>query len=160
MKASTIGKAPWLFFALTLAICLCGSAPKANAAAFVNLKTDQICLDVLDGQNVPGQPIDGATCNSTFSQQWNFEGTVIEGLGSANNPGYNCVWATGGAGSGIVIAPCGAGQTGWTDTWYYYNYQIINTTNDLCITVEGKSGTQTELQKCTGASSQSWSIRQ
>jgi hypothetical protein len=160
MKTLSLAKSASLFFGLMIAICFCGAASKANAATFVNLKTDQICLDVLDGQNVPGQPIDGATCNSTFSQSWNFEGTSIEGLGSANNPGYNCVWATGGANSGIVLAPCSGGQTGWTNGWYYDDYLIINTSNGLCITVKGNSGTQTELEKCTGAASQQWSIRQ
>jgi hypothetical protein len=159
MKTSTITKSTSLLFGFILSISLC-AAPKANAASFVNLKTDQICLDVLDGQDQSGQPIDGATCNATFSQQWNFEGNVIEGLGSANNPGYNCVWATGGNGSGIVIAPCSGGQSGWTDNWYYSDYQIINSSNGLCITVKGPSGTQTELETCTGKSNQAWSIRQ
>jgi hypothetical protein len=143
---------------LMLAVCLFANAPKAHAVAFVN--SDKYCLDVLDGQAVAGQPVDNATCNATFSQQWNFEGTVIEGLGSANTPGYNCVWATGGAGSGIVLAPCDGGQSGWTSTWYYSDYQIINSTNGLCITVAGKAGTQTKLEKCSGAATQAWSIRE
>jgi hypothetical protein len=63
----------------------------AHAATFVNGTIGQPCLDVRGAKvstgtnNVPVQP---SPCNGAFSQQWNFEGFTIQGLGSTASGGH------------------------------------------------------------------------
>ncbi len=140
---------------LMLVLCLCGAVPKANAVIFVN-QGYGTCLDASGGYLKTF--VDGGTCNATFAQQWNFEGHELQGIGSNNTTGANCVWATGGVGSAVLIAPCNGGQSGWNNEWYLAGGHIYNYINDaLCMDLSGGPGTQVRLENCTGSASQTWS---
>ena len=154
----TSRRLPSCIFGLMLALCLCGAVPKANAIVFVN-QGYGTCLDARDAYDKTGTPLDGAACNATFAQQWNFEGLEIQGIGSTKNAGYICVWATGEAGSGVVVAPCTYSKTGWNNQWYFHNNHVINVNNGLCIDVEGGPTTLVTLETCNGESTQAWAAR-
>jgi hypothetical protein len=117
------------------------------------------CLDADGASDKTGNPLNGAACNATFAQQWNFEGLEIQGIGSTSNTGYICVWATGAAGSGVVTAPCKYSKAGWNNQWHFNNNQIINLSNGLCIDVEGAARTLVTLETCNGESTQAWAAR-
>jgi hypothetical protein len=146
-------------------LCLGAAAPKANAELIVRDVTVSVtgpCLDVRNADDAAFTPIDNYNCNATISQQWNFEGLQIEGIGSNNTTGLNCVWAEGTTiGSGIVLAPCSyAAPSSWTKSWYYYNHQIVSWWNSyLCLDGSGSPGTQATLQSCNSSAAQAWALR-
>ncbi len=90
-----------LMLTLFTVFCFANATPRINAAVLVRDTPETVtgpCLDARNAADTPGTPIDNYDCNATFSQQWNFEGFQIQGLGTTYSSGANCVWATGGNG--------------------------------------------------------------
>jgi len=147
--------------AFTFAVA-CGfavlTAPSAHAATFVNATVGNTgpCLEVR-GANISTGIVQAFTCNGTFAQQWNFEGSVIQGLGSTSS-GAKCldVLANGTAnGTRVDITSCN-GTT--AQSWTYSGGRLIGTHSGKCLTA-GALGTQVTIQTCNGTAGQFWSIR-
>ena len=110
------------------------------------------CLTNANSLNTEGNPIEASACNASSGQEWSpyTDGTVrVEG-------GCLDVVAAGTtAGTDIDWYACNA--TNAQDWTYESNDELVNPNSGLCLT-GGASGAQLELEACTGASDQLWTL--
>jgi len=130
----------------------------ARAAIFYN--GTATCLDDKQGLTTPGNPVQAYTCNTQYNQQWNFEGSVIQGVGTTGNGGMCLDIKKGGTTPGTLVDlwTC----TGATNQqWYYWNGQRISQASGLCLDVGSgnTSGTQAFINTCNGSAGQQWFIQ-
>lgn len=138
------------------------TAPGAHAASFVNATVGNTgpCLEV-QGANISSGTgiVQAFTCNGTFGQQWNFEGLIVQGLGSTSSGAFCLdVFANGTAnGTAVDITHCN-GTT--AQQWYYSNHQLIAHQAIKCLDVgTGSVPRPAVINTCNGSAGQIWSIR-
>ncbi|MGI8568500.1 MAG: ricin-type beta-trefoil lectin domain protein [Methylocella sp.] len=142
-----------------LSVPFFGFSP-AHAAVFTNgTNVSGTCLDDKGGLTGNSNPIQAFSCNVTFAQEWNFVGTVIQGIGTTGAGGH-CVDVSGGgtaAGTVVQLFQCNGTVA---QVWYYFNYQLINPNSGKCLDVlTGTAGTQARIEVCNGSAGQKWVIR-
>jgi Ricin-type beta-trefoil lectin domain len=158
-----------------LLIIALGFSTSAHAAIFVNgvarffANHDQgfivSCLEVDSSAN--SSPASAVPCNATFFQQWNWEGTEIQGLGTTN-VNRKCLDVRGGGtadGTIVQLFDCnGTGAQRWS---YSDTGRVVNLGSGKCldlktITPAGVNVLQAVIQTCNanvGSVSQKWLIQ-
>jgi hypothetical protein len=147
-----------------LLVTILGSS-SAHAVQFINTTRHEFsflkCLNVQGGSTANGTPIQGAVCDATFAQQFNWEGPTISGIGTA--AGVNkCVDVRGGGtADGTVVQLFDCNLTG-AQKWQFGNGQIINPQSGKCLDIFDSSDvTQARIRTCNGIDpvGQIWVIR-
>lgn len=135
----------------------------AHAASFVNATAGNTgpCLEVLNANISSGTgAVDAYTCNGTFAQQWNFEGVIVQGLGTTSSGAYCLdVFANGTAnGTAVDYTHCN-GTT--AQQWYYVNHALVASHANKCLDVgTGSVPLPAVINTCNGSAGQIWSIRE
>jgi hypothetical protein len=144
-------------------LCSLLSAPilgssNAHAATFVTIPGGA-CLTDQFGNTANRNPVVALQCFGIFSQQWQWEGLFIKGIGTSDGV-QKCVDVVGGGiadGTPVQLFQCNGTVS---QQWRFVNGEIIN--RGKCLDVgDGANGTQATIQKCNFNVSpgQFWAIR-
>jgi Ricin-type beta-trefoil lectin domain len=132
-------------------------ASNAQAVNFVNF--DGACLTDAFADTHDGNPIVALQCLGVPSQEWQFQGTEILGLGTSD--GVRKCLTNGGpaAGSPVQLSQCNGSAN---QLWNFFNGRIRSLLGNLCVDVgDGSALTPAKLQPCTSiiaSTGQRWGI--
>jgi len=114
---------------------------------------DGLCLENSGGNNTEGNPIEVGGCTAAAQQEWS-----VENNGSLQVQGGCLDVVAAGTASGTDVDWYACNGTAAQD-WTYANDELVNPNSGLCLTVpSGDTADQLQIQTCTGASDQMWSL--
>ncbi|MBV9301146.1 MAG: ricin-type beta-trefoil lectin domain protein [Acidobacteriaceae bacterium] len=169
--AARINQTLPVFGALALLGMLAAGVSSMNAAVLqINSSAPFVCAAVEGGKTDNGTPVLAYSCSVAFSQDWNYVEGQFVGLGTANGEA-KCLDVKGAAtapGTLVDLYNCNGGEN---QQWKIINGAEIglpastlirSNQTDLCLDSAGPSvggGKQLVMNKCTGATSQNWNVR-
>ncbi|WP_194893200.1 ricin-type beta-trefoil lectin domain protein [Catenulispora pinisilvae] len=113
-----------------------------------------LCLDDRFSNSADDNPVQAYTCNTSFAQQWNLSSKTLRAFGK-------CLDITlGGTASGTPVDLYRCNQTG-AQLWEPQpNGELLNPQSGRCLTDPGSggSGTQLDVEDCSGAADQVWGL--
>jgi hypothetical protein len=115
-------------------------------------ESNGLCLGNHDGLNTESNPIETGSCGDNPGQEWSVyndgtirtEGGCLDVVGAGTSSGTDVDW---------YACNASAAQD-WT---YQSDGELINPNSGLCLTDPG-SGTQLQVQTCTDAANQQWTL--
>ena len=129
------------------------STPTGTASGTGNLtESGGLCLTNANSLNTEGNPIETAGCNGSAGQQWS---PYTDGTVRVQGGCLDVVAAGTTAGTKIDWYACNASNAqNWT---HETNGELENPNSGLCLTDPGAGG-QLELEACTDAADQQWTL--
>jgi hypothetical protein len=120
------------------------------------------CIAVDGGNTANGTPVLAAPCTGGPEDRWNYIDGQFQGLGTFNGATM-CLDVKGQgitAGTVVDLWPCGTQQN---QQWLIYGGRIVGVQSGLCLDSSGGpktgGGAQLVINRCSGATSQTWILR-
>ncbi len=135
----------------------------AHAFHFENdsfFNTGPICLEARFGNTADGTPVQTFPCSGFFSEQWNWEGLAIHGIGTADAV-TKCLDVVGGGTADFTKVQLFQCNGTGAQQWAYQNGQLMNLRAHKCLHVDdpGKPLMQATIVTCSGLRSQRWTMQ-